>query len=406
MTDVLTQVLADLAAEGDRLEALVRRPRRRRLAHADPRRRLGRRRPRSRTSPGPTRWRSGPRPTRTAWDAVVIDAIADPEGYVDEEALALARDARPAAPAGAAPAATSAPRWRRTRSGEKMPWFGPPMSATSMATARLMETWAHSLDVHDGLGAPVDDTDRIRHVAHLGVRTRNFAFAVHGLDAPAEEFRIDLVSPSERRVDAGGPEDAAQTLTGSAGDFCRLVTQRVHRADTDLVATGADVDRWLDIAQAFAGQPGEGRAAAMSGSQSDRIGNCSGFYGDRLSAMREMLEGGPSSTSSPATTSPSSRCSSSARTSSRTRPSATPAPSSARSRTASASRSSSGVKIVANAGGLNPAGLADKLREVATGLGLDPQVAHVEGDDVRAPAASTTPSPPTPTSAASASRPR
>ena len=114
-----------------------------------------------------------------------------------------------------------------------MPWFGPPMSATSMATARLMETWAHSLDVHEGLGVDVEDTDRIRHVAHLGVRTRNFAHSVHGLDAPAEEFRIDLVAPSGD-VWSWGPEDAAQTVTGSAGDFCRLVTQRVHRADTDL----------------------------------------------------------------------------------------------------------------------------------------------------------------------------
>jgi uncharacterized protein (TIGR03084 family) len=140
-----------------------------------------------------------------------------------------------------------------------MPWFGPPMSATSMATARLMETWAHSLDVHEALGADVEDTDRIRHIAHLGVRTRNYAFKVHGLDAPADEFRIDLVAPSEE-VWTWGPDDAAQTLTGSAGDFCRLVTQRVHRADTDLVASGADVERWLDIAQAFAGPPGEGRA--------------------------------------------------------------------------------------------------------------------------------------------------
>jgi len=82
---------------------------------------------------------------------------------------------------------------------------------------------------------------------------------VHGLDAPAEEFRVDLAAPSGD-VWSWGPEDAAQTLTGSAGDFCRLVTQRLHRADTDLVATGADVDRWLDIAQAFAGQPGEGRS--------------------------------------------------------------------------------------------------------------------------------------------------
>ncbi len=39
-----------------------------------------------------------------------------------------------------------------------------------------------------------------------------------------------------------------------------------------------------------------------------------------------------------------------------------------------------GVRIVANAGGLNPAGLAERLREVAAGLGLSPHVAHVEGD--------------------------
>ena len=42
-----------------------------------------------------------------------------------------------------------------------------------------------------------------------------------------------------------------------------------------------------------------------------------------------------------------------------------------------------GVRIVSNAGGLNPAGLADKLRDVARGLGLDPAIAHVEGDDLR-----------------------
>ena len=41
-----------------------------------------------------------------------------------------------------------------------------------------------------------------------------------------------------------------------------------------------------------------------------------------------------------------------------------------------------GVRIVSNAGGLNPAGLADRVREVARGLGLDPVVAHVEGDDL------------------------
>lgn len=256
MTDVLAQVLADLAAEGDRLDVLV--------ADLDA---AGWRTPTPAAGwdvaaqVAHLAWTDGvalkAATDKDAWDAVVMDAIADPAGFVDAQALVLA----------AAPDLLD--RWRTAREdlqhalsvhpqGEKMPWFGPPMSATSMATARLMETWAHSLDVHEGLGAPVEDTDRIRHVAHLGVRTRNFAFGVHGLGAPAEEFRIDLVAPSED-IWSWGPEDAAQTLTGSAGDFCRLVTQRAHRTDTDLVASGADVDRWLDIAQAFAGQPGEGR---------------------------------------------------------------------------------------------------------------------------------------------------
>jgi uncharacterized protein (TIGR03084 family) len=132
------------------------------------------------------------------------------------------------------------------------------MSVASMATARFMETWAHSLDVHDALGIEPEVSDRVRHVAHLGVRTRDFAFSVHGLDPPAEEFRVSLTAPSGDVWD-WGPEDAAQTVTGPAYDFCLLVTQRVHRADTSLVALGRAAATWLGIAQCFAGLPGEGR---------------------------------------------------------------------------------------------------------------------------------------------------
>lgn len=194
-----------------------------------------------------------------AWDVIVLDAVADPMGYVDAQALEVAR---------LAPEALLA-RWGAARDGlraalrdhparERMPWFGPPMSPASMATARFMETWAHALDVYAALGVDPEPTDRIRHVAHLGVRTRDYAFGVHALEPPAGEFRIDLVAPSGDQW-SWGPEDAAQTVTGSAWDFCLLVTQRVHRDDTDLVATGADAKRWLTIAQAFAGPAGEGR---------------------------------------------------------------------------------------------------------------------------------------------------
>jgi uncharacterized protein (TIGR03084 family) len=199
---------------------------------------------------------------KEAWDALVLRAIADPEGFVDaeafegakasgEEILARWRVGRPALVA----------MLRAYPPGEKLPWYGPPMSPASMGTARFMETWAHALDVYDALGTSPEPTDRIRHIAHLGVRTRNFAFGVHGLEPPAEEFRVELTAPSGA-VWTWGPEDAAQAVTGSAYDFCLRVTQRRHRDDLDLVATGPDADRWLDIAQAFAGPAGAGREPA------------------------------------------------------------------------------------------------------------------------------------------------
>jgi uncharacterized protein (TIGR03084 family) len=196
---------------------------------------------------------------KKAWDDVVLEAIADPMGYVDAGALAIAELPRDEVLA----------RWTEAGqalreallgypAGERMPWFGPPMSPASMATARFMETWAHAQDVYDAVGHRPRPTDRIRHVAHLGVRTRNFAYSVHGEEAPEEEFLVQLVAPSGETW-SWGPAEAAQTVTGSAYDFCLLVTQRVHRDATDLVATGPDAEHWLAIAQAFAGPPGSGR---------------------------------------------------------------------------------------------------------------------------------------------------
>ena len=258
MSSVLEAVLADLAAEGDRIEALV--------ADLDE---AGWRTPTPAegwdiaTTIVHLAWTDecsiAAGTDKEAWDATVMKAIANPEGFVDEEAFAGAT----------ASGAEILARWRASRPalaemlrtypvGEKLPWYGPPMSPTSMATARFMETWAHGLDIDEALGVRSEPTDRVRHVAHLGVRTRNFAFGVHGLEAPAEEFRIELKAPSGE-LWTWGPEDAAQRVTGSAYDFCLLATQRRHRKDLDLYAEGPDADAWLDIAQAFAGPPGTGR---------------------------------------------------------------------------------------------------------------------------------------------------
>ena len=142
--------------------------------------------------------------------------------------------------------------------GTKVPWYGPLMSPPSFATARLMEYWAHGQDVADALGVQRTPTARLRHVAHLGVRTRAFAFVNFGLEPDPTPVAVVLTAPDGTTWQYGdtGADDA---VTGSALDFCLLVTQRRHRDDLALTATGACADRWLDLAQCFAGPPGPGR---------------------------------------------------------------------------------------------------------------------------------------------------
>ncbi|MEP6561415.1 MAG: TIGR03084 family metal-binding protein [Nakamurella sp.] len=142
--------------------------------------------------------------------------------------------------------------------GTRLEWIGPPMGAGTMASARIMETWAHGQDIADALGVDRAPTDRIRHVADLGVRTRDHGFRVHGLAAPESEFRIELTAPSGAKW-VWGPDDADQAVSGPAVDFALLVTQRRHPDDLALVAVGSAAAQWLTIAQAFAGAPGPGR---------------------------------------------------------------------------------------------------------------------------------------------------
>jgi uncharacterized protein (TIGR03084 family) len=140
----------------------------------------------------------------------------------------------------------------------RLPWFGQAMSAASSLTARIMETWAHGQDVADALGQVREPTARLRHVAHIGVRALPFSFAANGLEVPAEPVRVELTAP-----DGGtwiwGSENAVNRVTGPALDFCLIVTQRRHRGDTAIRTQGQVAERWLSIAQAFAGPPGAGR---------------------------------------------------------------------------------------------------------------------------------------------------
>ena len=148
--------------------------------------------------------------------------------------------------------------FRQLDPAARLPWYGPGMSAVSFATARLMETWAHGQDVADALGICRAPTDRLRHVAHIGVRALPNSFQARGLAVPAAPVRVELASPSGTAW-TWGDAGARNVVRGSAVDFCLVVTQRSHLADTGLTAQGPAAEAWLPIAQAFAGSPGTGR---------------------------------------------------------------------------------------------------------------------------------------------------
>ncbi len=140
----------------------------------------------------------------------------------------------------------------------RVPWYGPDMGAMSFATARLMETWAHGQDVADALDTVRPPSDRLRHVAQIGVRALPWSFVVNGLTVPAEPVRVELTLPSGTPW-VSGPDDAADVVRGAALDFCLVVTQRRHPDDVSLEVTGPVAKEWMGIAQAFAGPPGNGR---------------------------------------------------------------------------------------------------------------------------------------------------
>lgn len=199
--------------------------------------------------------------------AELVGAFAD-ELAVDEVTLGAFRSLSPA---------DQLAEWRRRRDGleaagrtladdARVEWYGPSMGAKSFLTARLMEVWAHGQDICDTVGARREPTDRLQHIAQLGVITRGWSYTVRGGTKPDDEVRVELDAPSGARW-TWGPDDAPATVSGPAEDFCLVVTQRRHVDDTSLTVTGDAARDWMLQAQAFAGGPTTGPAARSAGDE-------------------------------------------------------------------------------------------------------------------------------------------
>jgi uncharacterized protein (TIGR03084 family) len=132
---------------------------------------------------------------------------------------------------------------------QRVPW-GLGMSARSFASARLMETWAHGLDVRAAVGEKPNETKRMRSVAWLITQAVPYAFNVAKQRQPTGTLRVVLDFDGEEWT--LGPADADNTISGPAGEFCRVGVQRMKLSEaTGLKAEGPLAQAALPILRAF-----------------------------------------------------------------------------------------------------------------------------------------------------------
>jgi uncharacterized protein (TIGR03084 family) len=144
----------------------------------------------------------------------------------------------------------------------RLPWFGPDMGVRMFTTARLMETWAHGQELYDLKGVHREPTDRIHHIAVIGMKTFAWTFVNRQMEVPGPPPHVSLSAPSGEIWQWNEANDA-ERISGEAAEFCHVVTQGRSIAETNLEVEGEVATLWMSIAQCFAGgavnppKPGE-----------------------------------------------------------------------------------------------------------------------------------------------------
>ena len=156
--------------------------------------------------------------------------------------------------------ATIFERWRTARRdalaalraadpGRPLVWVTTSLKPRTLATTRLAEHWAHALDVVDALGIDYPDTVRLRHIAWLGHSTLPYAFGLIG--EPAHPVYCELAAPDGAQW-TFGPPDAASTISGAAGAFCRVGAQRLTPSESGLATHGPHAATALRVLRNYA----------------------------------------------------------------------------------------------------------------------------------------------------------
>lgn len=133
----------------------------------------------------------------------------------------------------------------------RVPWVVGTLSAKTLATTRIAETWIHTGDVAFGLGVELAPTDRLFQIARLSWRTLPHAFGRVGLEPPGP-VGFDLVGPHGDAWQFGLEDSPPTVISGTGLDLVRVASQRYTADETDLVGTGPDAEQVLRLVRSWA----------------------------------------------------------------------------------------------------------------------------------------------------------
>ena len=200
-------------------------------------------------------------------------ALASARGRFREAVAGLAGDVAPAssiddgadlmvARERGRPAAEIEARWRSgaeelakvlraSDPGRRVVWVAGELSARTLATTRLAETWIHTGDVAAAFGRVLAPTDRLRHVARLAWRTLPYAFARAGRELTGP-VAFELRGPDGSAWDFVPDSPPLTTIRGDGVELCLVAARRVEPRDTGLRGEGPDTGAVLELVRTYA----------------------------------------------------------------------------------------------------------------------------------------------------------
>lgn len=130
-------------------------------------------------------------------------------------------------------------------------WVAGQLSARTLVTTRLAETWIHTGDVAGAVGVTVVPAERLQEVARLAWRTLPYAFERSGRRL-AGPVAFHLEGPTGISWEFIPEDEAVTVIRGSGHELCQVAARRIAPEDTNLSGEGPDASAVLELVRSYA----------------------------------------------------------------------------------------------------------------------------------------------------------